>query len=248
MDVVSSQTLKVVLTNLQQATRDSLSSTGEFPSHVEVLFRFMKEMLPDHSDAPGTIEISLTGQKLTPDDLISRYTTYEETLLYQISLQHLCTIFEDFLSKLIFYLHLNRPESMPHKSSITLGELLKAPSAQDINAYNVLGIMAEKEAEKVLYRSPQQWFEYIESRFALGCPDEDRVAEISEIKATRDLLAHAGGVINDTYLKKSGKLSRGKRMEPIPVTRSYFIRSYDFLTVTVIEMSKAAIEKFGSQG
>ena len=44
----------------------------------------------------------------------------------------------------------------------------------------------------------------------LGCPTDDEIERIAEMKATRDLLIHNLGIANKTYLDKAGT-KRGMR-------------------------------------
>lgn len=41
-------------------------------------------------------------------------------------------------------------------------------------------------------------------------------------KATRDLVVHNGGIVNELYLQKAGEKARGKRGDQLVVNKKYF--------------------------
>ena len=56
----------------------------------------------------------------------------------------------------------------------------------------------------------------------LGCPTEDEIDRIAEMKAARDLLIHNSGVVNKTYLEKAGPKARYAAGEKVVIDRQYF--------------------------
>jgi hypothetical protein len=57
----------------------------------------------------------------------------------------------------------------------------------------------------------------------LNCKLGKRLKELwSEIKATRDIIVHNNGVINDKYIEKAGSAARGDVGDTIQVDIEYF--------------------------
>ena len=73
----------------------------------------------------------------------------------------------------------------------------------------------------VSYASPKSYLEFLKALISIDTEDKAFVSFV-EIKATRDLLVHGSGLINDIYLIKCQTSARGARGEQIKVDRPYF--------------------------
>jgi hypothetical protein len=67
-----------------------------------------------------------------------------------------------------------------------------------------------------------------------------------ELKASRDLIVHAQGVINKIYVEKAGKLARGKAGERLPVDEAYFKASIKLLKQLYSSVYKGTLTRYGN--
>lgn len=63
----------------------------------------------------------------------------------------------------------------------------------------------------------------------LGCPTDDEVDALAELKATRDVLEHNAGVANDTYVRKAGKKARYAAGEYVEIDDAYHLASWQLV-------------------
>lgn len=76
----------------------------------------------------------------------------------------------------------------------------------------------------VSYATPQNYLKYFQE--ITGClTEKDEFADYIEIKATRDLIIHNSGIINETYKIKVGDKCRGINGEKILIDKIYFDHS-----------------------
>jgi hypothetical protein len=68
---------------------------------------------------------------------------------------------------------------------------------------------------------------------------------LSELKATRDSLAHNDGVANEVYIRKAGALARAKAGERMTFSRPYVYDAADFLKDLVRSLTTGACAKLG---
>ena len=82
----------------------------------------------------------------------------------------------------------------------------------DNNDYQtVIKKVIESNLISVFYASPDKQIEYIQKVFSIEFDEKltQYFEKWKEFKAARDIIMHNDGIINETYLKKSGTLSRG---------------------------------------
>ena len=102
----------------------------------------------------------------------------------------------------------------------------------------------ECQIHSVFFAGPEKYFKYVETILSIKIPKPSK-EQYAEVKATRDLLVHNEGIINETYVRKAGKLARGKVGDTIPVDEMYFdpaIRTMKKLSNIIFNRS---IKKFG---
>ena len=66
---------------------------------------------------------------------------------------------------------------------------------------------------------------------------------MAEIKASRDILAHNRGVVNQTYLEKAGSRSRYKLGQRLEVPEPYLHDTWLLIRGVVQDLATAAIAK-----
>jgi hypothetical protein len=113
-------------------------------------------------------------------------------------------------------------------------------SAQPVShvTLNVAG-----SAIQLRYKGVVDWFAYLESLTKLGCPTNEEVEKLAEIKASRDILVHSNGVANATYVRKAGSRARCRDGERLEVPEDYHRDSWQTIKRVIRDISDAATRK-----
>lgn len=176
-----------------------------------------------------------TGKEFTEADLISLSQFYIEHLA-SFALQRHVSVFESFIFGFLRLLLLRNPGVIGDKE-IKLHRIISKTSI-----VAVVEELVDHELNERRYEKPKEWFEFINRVERLGCPSEDEINTISEMKAGRDVLEHNSGVVNNTYLLKSGGKARFKEGDYIEIPDAYLRASWDLLKKVCNELVNAAIK------
>lgn len=158
--------------------------------------------------------------------------------LYSNSIISICSTTEIFLEKIIRISLRSQPKRLSQsvkkqykKNPLSEPEIEVKVNESSIPLRNVLDSSNIEElyesviTDKILqlmYASPNDYFSYLDNVLGIKI-DEDLKLSYIEIKATRDLLTHNQGFINDVYIQKSGKKARvTDKQQRIPLSEEYF--------------------------
>jgi hypothetical protein len=103
-----------------------------------------------------------------------------------------------------------------------------------------------KQLTELRYEKVRDWFSALNKAVKLGCPSDDEVDALAEVKATRDILEHNSGVVNDLYLRKAGKKARYAADDPVEIDDGYHLASWRLMKKVVAELTAAAIARLDS--
>jgi hypothetical protein len=109
----------------------------------------------------------------------------------------------------------------------------------------IIADVVEKEILGLAYKRVADWFAYLEHKAQLGCPTQDQIREIAEIKAARDVLVHNNGVANAIYIGKSMGRARFADGEKLTLTERYHRASWKLMKQVVTDVANAGINKLG---
>lgn len=124
-------------------------------------------------------------------------------------------------------------------STIPLRNLLDAQNLEELY-HNVI----RDKLHQLMYASPADYFGYLEN--ALGIElDQEIVDTYVEIKATRDLLTHGQGYVNEVYVQKAGQKARvTDNKQRIPLSSEYFASSIGTMKRLIGDIYKLASKEF----
>ncbi len=100
------------------------------------------------------------------------------------------------------------------------------------NLSEIIDQVIDRRLNEVSYASPKEYLEYLGKIAGIDTTDP-AFLDYLEIKATRDLLIHNSGVINEIYLSKSGVKKRGEIGQLLLIDTKYF----DFCMATLKRLS-----------
>lgn len=112
-----------------------------------------------------------------------------------------------------------RVQGVDHTKKIDVDEVVDCNSKEEL-----INSIIRKELMSLFYASPAQQFEYMRRVIGVELADDIKNSWI-ESKATRDLIVHNSGVINEVYINKCGTFARGKIGEHISIDKEYFERA-----------------------
>lgn len=142
---------------------------------------------------------------------------------YYSIITYLIAIFENFLNQVAFkILKLDSKRLLITISGVNQSRKVELDKIIRSNSFdNLIEDLIKTELVNLFYASPQKYKEYFNKVLSLDIDDEiwDKWFEC---KATRDIIVHNNGIINDIYLSKSGDKARGMINEQIEVDEVYF--------------------------
>ncbi len=100
-----------------------------------------------------------------------------------------------------------------------------------------------RELNELAYKKPTEWFTYLEQIAKLGCPTSAEIEQIAEAKASRDLLVHNQGGVNQVYLDKAGRLARFQLNQRIDIPDHYHRATWELLCEVVADIADSAAAK-----
>ena len=101
----------------------------------------------------------------------------------------------------------------------------------------------DRELHELQYKSVGEWFSRLQAAIRFQALSDAHVARVAEIKASRDILAHNVGIVDEIYLRKAGDLARAGLGEKLPITRPYTYDSADFLRGVVASLADIASQQ-----
>jgi hypothetical protein len=116
--------------------------------------------------------------------------------------------------------------------------VLKARDRDEIVAGVVL-----KQLNDLKYENLRDWFAALNKVVKLSCPSDDEISALAEVKATRDILEHNAGVVNEVYIRKADKKARYAVGDHIEIDDTYHLESWSLIKKVVSDVTAGAIGK-----
>ncbi len=138
------------------------------------------------------------------------------------SIFQLVTIKETLLNDILKSILIEYPNKIPSKKKIDVDCVLSSTSLEQVKLTIVDGILND-----IAYKSPTDYAAEFEKYTGVNLLENPVFHKYIELKATRDIHIHNGGIANDIYLTKAGVSARVKSGEYLPVTIQYFLSSYE---------------------
>jgi hypothetical protein len=182
-------------------------------------------------------------EKAVIAELLQRSLDFD---IYKHSLIAAVSAVEDLLSNILRSVLQRFPERL--NASVTGEKLDKSIELNLVLESNDLeelrNRLVERRLLKIFYESPQKYFEHFTSITGFKVPTAEQDNYV-EVKATRDVLIHNRGIVNEKYLEKAGVIARGQLDEEIPLTSKYFGDSIANLKKFLIAMIREARKVYG---
>lgn len=224
---------------------ESFREATEFRAITELSFIYANEYVSEHKkDIQITLahssygkHLGIADQKLNGSNLPKHLGKAAEHFFPFVH-QHHVSLFEHLFFDLLRIILLDQPESLSRKKQIDYAIILEAESKADI-----IWKLIDRELNEIKYKNIGEWFTYLYKLVSIPQLSKDDIEQISEAKASRDILVHNGGIVNQLYIQKSGKAARFKEGESVDISRDYISDIWDIFSRVLLSMTDAIIEK-----
>ena len=222
---------------IAQRAESDFVSIYHFRTYTVLAFTLTKEWLPRCCPNGFTAEVPNTDTKIDGLGLVDLLNEYEDSYIVKLGLQHLVAVFETATFDLMRAILRNFPRHLSSDKKCPVSYIVNANTLEEL-----LLQVIDDELGSLRYKSVRDWFRHYNSFVDISYPDDDTISTITEIKATRDLLVHNDGIINDIYLKRVGTNARGgindNIIVDIIVDSNYFNQCWEKLRNTVAELAR----------
>jgi len=161
--------------------------------------------------------------KRTDQELREIYGRFISRELYENLIVTAVSQFESFLFDALRIILLAYPQKLKisirgneSKKDVPIDLLLEADSIED-----VLKEVIERQLNSLSFAAPREYLGYLNNVASVNTED-DAFLDYIEIKATRDILIHNAGVVNEIYVAKSGAKKRGAIGDKLLIDLRYF--------------------------
>jgi hypothetical protein len=156
----------------------------------------------------------VTGSDITEKELPDTAQAYVTGFLASATLQQFVSSFEDFIFGVMRHWLLAYPKRLA-KKQIPMSFVL---AASNLDAVKLDAI--NRELNELAFKRVREWFAYLEDMVKLGCPTDEEIDRLAEIKATRDVFVHNRGIANQICEEKAGARKRGGHRDEARFTRA----------------------------
>jgi len=214
-----------------------LDSVHDFFEHSKIVWQSFQTFVDQGHKVTG--ENLATGTRIDQDGLIRLAPQYTRDYLTTFTFRQFVSAFEVFLFNFLHRLLLHNPWQFA-RSQLEFEVVLKAGDRDEV----ISGIIA-KQLNELKYDTLREWFVAAERAVHLGCPTADEIDTLTEVKATRDVLEHNAGVVNEIYLRKAARKARYAVGDLIEIDDTYHLESWRLIKKVVTDVTNAAVAKLG---
>ena len=228
-------TLVEEILRLRARALAELSAAHDYFADTKLAWKIVRRSI--RTGAEFAIRNKATKTVTTDSSLVEKSKEYVTRYLAEATFQQFVSIFENHFFDLLRLWLVAHPQSLGTKE-LSFKTVLDAPNKEAITLQVV-----DKELNDIAYERPKEWFKYLDSRVKLGCPTEDEIDRIGEIKASRDVLAHNRGVVNKIYLSKAGRFARFADAETLEISEQYHAESWELFRKVISDVFDATAAK-----
>lgn len=183
----------------------------------------------------------------TDKELKEIYDRFTSTGLFESFLVRSLSQFESFLADLlIVFLHhypqriTEVTQGIPACPSVSAKDLMAAQNKEEL-----VRRVLDDHVSNVFRQRPSVYMAYVVK--LLSVKNDPSFADYYEVAATRDLVVHNNGKINDLYLEKAGTNARGALGQVIAVDEEYFSAAVAGLKKVSGAIKRDVEKKYGAQ-
>ncbi|MBP0597732.1 hypothetical protein J8I26_06445 [Herbaspirillum sp. LeCh32-8] len=153
-------------------------------------------------------------------DIGTLFTSQHDRGIFETNIISMVSRVEAFIQDCIALVAISHPKKLgllvDGKTGVPLDLFLGTESREE-----VIRRFAIMKSEELMYSKPAEYMRKTGEVLSIEL-DADLLTDFFEIKASRDIIVHNSGLINDSYLKKAGNKSRGNQGEELKIDATYF--------------------------
>lgn len=215
-----------------------LDAVHDFFEHSKIVWRSFQILVGEGHKV--SYENLATGTRIDQDGLVRLAPQYTREYLATFTFRQFVSAVEAFLFNFLHRLLLHNPWQLSDKQ-LPFSTVLKAANRDEI----VSGVIL-KQLNELKYEQLRDWFAAINKAVQLDCPTEDEIEALAEIKATRDLLEHNAGVVNEIYRRKAGRRARYEIGDYVEIEDAYHLGSWRLIKKVVGDVTSAAVGRLST--
>jgi len=224
---------------LRDDSISSLNASHNYYTHTKSVWQLIQRM--ERKGHKFTIRNQATNNTVDQTELSGLAQGYITDFLASATFQHFVSVFEQFVNDLLCLWLTEYPDNLS-RSKLEFQTVL---DSSDRDA--LVGIIVQKHVHKLTYERLADWFKYLEGIAKLGCPNQDQIEQLSEVKASRDVLVHNNGITNSIYVDKSYGRARYPEGDKLELPEPYHLASWELIKQVVNDVANAVIKKFESR-
>lgn len=223
---------------LRQDSLAALDASHDYYAHTTRAWRIIQKLAQRGHKI--TIRNRMTGTTVNERQLPRLGQNYVAHYLASAAFQHFVSLFEDFIFDFLRAWLIEYPGSLSDKQ-LEFRTVLECGDRTEI-----VRAVVEKELAGLRYDRLENWFKRLERLAKLGCPTQEQIEQLSEMKGARDVLVHNKGIANRLYVEKSMGRARFKAGQKITIPAQYLHQSWRLIRQIVVDSVDAAARKFGT--
>lgn len=226
------------ITHLRDDSLSSLDASHDHYAHTKWAWGVVRQLV--RQGRKFTIRNQVTGNTVDETKVDGLARNYVARDLVSSTFQHFVSLFERFVFDFVRVWLTEYPKSLSGKQ-VKFGTVIEATDKGEIVA-----AVVQKQVLEISYERVGDWFAYLEKIAQLGCPNQDQIERLAEIKASRDVLVHNNGIANSTYVAKSMGRARFAEGENLELPEQYHRDSWQLLKQVVADVANSGINKLGN--
>ncbi len=230
-------TLAADIATLQADRVQKLNNLHDDYEHTRKLWKMLRAEVERYGKRV-TFHNPNTGTRADAAQLAGRTGTALRRLNEQ-TFKDIIAQFEMFTSDLL-RLWLPGHISLVEGKALSIRTLFASNSLQDLREA-ALREAVESTVLKRVFGRPADWFRYIHEILRTPVVSTNDIETFAEMKATRDVLEHAGGIANATYREKAGRAARVNVGASVVITDDYHTEAFRLVRQLVEGIANAAI-------
>lgn len=235
------------LQDLRNRTVESFCGAMEFRAITQLTYDLATEGATAPGAAGGAIigyeqfakHLGVKNLNIEVEDFPKKIEEAKNSYLLFLAHQQQVALFEHILFDVLRDIIVDQPLRLPSDKKIDYQTIILASDKEEI-----VFQLVERELNELKYKSVSEWFVYIKKLVNSCNFSEIDIKNIAELKATRDIIVHNGGIVNDIYLKKSGELARHAAGEKVSVSSEYVLHCWVTLSRVLLELIDKLINSF----
>lgn len=194
----------------------------------DIAVRSMQDMQQEEIEVTFPVGYSpertaISGTRIyRKEQLLSKYQFLAFHQLSVNALVQLVTLIETMIGDVIRAVVTRYPQKLGGKRTLSIQAVLESTSLEEVHVRATDALLNE-----LSYRSPAEFAESMQQLLSVNLLECPSFHCYMEIKATRDIFIHNGGIANDIYVRKANSHVRAKAGMALPADIQYFLESYE---------------------